>query len=118
MFSERLRTLRENSGKTQEEVSNALNIARGTYTHYELGKRKPDFDILIKLAGFFNVTTDYLLGRSDLPDSVNSKSAIHETKAYYGLDIAGLPEEAIKQVADYIELIKLKYNQDKATENK
>lgn len=57
--------LRKNKNVTQKEVANALNIPRGTYAHYELGKRSPDHSMLLNLAEYFNVSTDYLLGRAD-----------------------------------------------------
>lgn len=65
MLHKKLKMLRENSKLTQDDVARVLNIARGTYTHYEIGKRKPDYDTLCKLADFFNVSIDYLLGRTD-----------------------------------------------------
>lgn len=115
MLGIKLRLLREERGKTQDEVSNILNIARGTYAHYELGKRSPDYDTLKKLADFFGVSTDYLLDRTEKRDS--PKNGL-DTKAYHNLDIDGLPEEAIKQVEDYIEFVKQKYNPDGSLKNK
>lgn len=47
-------------------MADIFGIPRGTYAHYELGKRRPDHDMLIKFAEYYNVSTDYLLGRSDL----------------------------------------------------
>ncbi|GCL71752.1 XRE family transcriptional regulator [Paenibacillus naphthalenovorans] len=62
MFSERLSKLREKSGLTQKELANRLGIARTTYSGYESGKREPDHQTLQKIADFFDVSTDYLLG--------------------------------------------------------
>lgn len=50
---------------TQDELAGQLNIPRGTYAHYEIGKREPDNSMLLKIAEFFNVSTDYLLGRTE-----------------------------------------------------
>lgn len=49
-------------------MAEMLGITRQAYGHYESGKREPDFVTLEKLATFFNVSTDYLLGRVDNPD--------------------------------------------------
>ncbi len=59
----RLREIRERRGKTQQEMANFLKITRPAYTQYESGRREPDFNTISRLADFFGVTTDYLLGR-------------------------------------------------------
>lgn len=59
----RLRSLRKsNHNMTQAQVAKKLGVATTTYASYEQGKREPDNNTLTKLAGLFNVTTDYLLG--------------------------------------------------------
>lgn len=67
MIGDKLRELRIKKappkGLTQEEVAMALGIPRGTYAHYELNKREPDSDMIKKLADYFCVTTDEILGR-------------------------------------------------------
>lgn len=63
MLGERLRSLR--GKRTQEEVSKALGLSRARYSHYENNRVEPDTEILNKMADFFNVSTDYLLGRTD-----------------------------------------------------
>ena len=65
MFSTRLTQLREERGLTKKEVAEQLNIDQTTYGKYELSKRQPDYDTLQKLATFFDVSTDFLLGRTD-----------------------------------------------------
>ncbi len=106
MLSNVIRQLREKAGLTQSEMARFLEIDRTTYTKYESGKSRPDTNMLQKIAEKFEVSTDYLLGRS------NEKEVKYETKAYHNISVEGLPDEAIKQVEDYIELIKLKYNPD------
>lgn len=58
---ERLKELRKKKGFTQQDVAEALNVERATYAQYELGKRSPNNDMLIKLAKFYGVTVDYIL---------------------------------------------------------
>lgn len=48
---------------TQEEFAKLLNINYETYRSYELKKRKPSIDVLIKIANYFNISLDYLVGR-------------------------------------------------------
>ncbi len=115
MLTERLIQLREEKKLTKKEVAEYLKIDQSTYGKYELGKREPDYEILVKLGDFFEVTTDYLLGRTDMRNTAKSS---HETKAYHNLDVAGLPNEAIKQVEDYIEFVKQKYNPDGSLKKK
>ncbi len=61
----RLRELRDLRGLTQSDVSSQIGIAQNTYSQYETGKREPDMATLVKLANYFGVSVDYLLGRSD-----------------------------------------------------
>lgn len=65
MFNEKLRQLRKERKITQKELSNILGIAQTTYAGYETGRYEPDFKILVVIADFFKVSTDYLLGRYD-----------------------------------------------------
>lgn len=59
-----LRVLRKELGLTQKEISLVLCLPRGTYVHYELGKRAPDLDILMRIADLHQVSLDYLTGYS------------------------------------------------------
>lgn len=118
MLSIRLRLLREEKKLTQKEMADIFNMSDARYNQYETGKRSPDYDTLKLFADFFDVTTDYLLGRTDIRNSYTDDKTSIPTKAYHNLDASGLPDEAIKQVQDYIELIKLKYNPDGSLKKK
>lgn len=67
MVYKRIRDLREDNNYTQKELSKILNCSQQVYSNYELGQRDIPTDILIKLAKFYNVSTDYILGISDKP---------------------------------------------------
>lgn len=69
LLGKRLIQLRKDRNLTQEKLSEYLNISRATYAQYELGRRQPDYETLEIIANFFNVTTDYLLGRTNIPNS-------------------------------------------------
>lgn len=72
-FHNIFKQLRMASGLTQAEFSKKIGISRSTIGMYETGAREPDFETLEKIADFFNVDIDYLLGRTDkttlLPES-------------------------------------------------
>ncbi|MBQ8144124.1 MAG: helix-turn-helix transcriptional regulator [Butyricicoccus sp.] len=63
MHFERLRDLREDHNLTQKEIAAVLDIDQRVYSTYETGKREIPVHHLIKLADYYHVTTDYLLGR-------------------------------------------------------
>lgn len=68
IFAERLRFLREELGVNQTEIANRAGISRQSVTQYERGSRVPDIKTLRNLAVVFGVTSDYLVGLSDIPD--------------------------------------------------
>ena len=61
----KLKELREENNLKQIEVANYLNIKQNSYSQYESEKRQLPIDVLIKLAKFYNVSTDYILGLED-----------------------------------------------------
>lgn len=74
MLTERLAQLRKQYKKTQQDVAAYLGITRPAYTNYESGTREPDNETLQKLADYFDVNTDYLLGRSNDPSPLHKLS--------------------------------------------
>ena len=58
----RLKELREDNKVSQKEIAKVLNIKQNTYSQYETGKRQLPVDVLIELARYYGVTTDYILG--------------------------------------------------------
>lgn len=66
MFRTRLRELRENAGyKSQQSFADAFGVAQSTVGGWEAGKREPNYATTLKLADFFHVSVDYLLGQTD-----------------------------------------------------
>ncbi len=61
-FGEKLKTMRKEAGMTQKDLADRLGITKSVVSYYELQERTPSPDVLIRLAGIFHVTTDYLLG--------------------------------------------------------
>lgn len=63
----RLRDLREDRDLTQTELVRLLGMHKTTYTNYEQGKREPPFELMIRMARFYNVSLDYLAGLTNEP---------------------------------------------------
>ena len=66
----RLKELRESKGLTQKEVAEIIGYSEISYARYEKGEREPDITTLCKLAEYFNVTVDYLIGRDNLKNLI------------------------------------------------
>ncbi|MBR3624704.1 MAG: helix-turn-helix transcriptional regulator [Selenomonadaceae bacterium] len=60
---EKLRELRLRDKLTQDDVVQRFSMSRSAYSLYENGKRRPSFELLVQFANFYDVSTDYLLGR-------------------------------------------------------
>lgn len=58
-------------GLTQRELARILNISHSTLAMYELGKREPDFETIIRIADYFHVSVDYLLDRTDVTKNID-----------------------------------------------
>ena len=64
----KLKELRKSRGITQVRLSIELNMSQNTVSRYESGKREAGYKELIAIADYFNVSIDYLLGRTDIPE--------------------------------------------------
>ena len=64
----RLKELRKQKKLTQLKLAMDLNLSQNTISRYETGEREASYNELIKIADYFNVSVDYLLGRTDIPD--------------------------------------------------
>ena len=63
----RLKELRKKKGISQLKLATDLNTTQNTISRYETGEREPGIDELIKIADYFNVSVDYLIGRTENP---------------------------------------------------
>lgn len=124
-YGERLKKLRESKKLSQQQLAEKLNINRSTYARYELGQTQPDFETLEKLADFFEVSTDYLLGRTDektVKVNVAGKeieltekefNVFKELKKYQLAfhDLQSDPEKKVKQLIKMWEVIKMELDE-------
>lgn len=83
MLNENIRALRQSFGWSQVELAKRLSITKQTVSNWENDNIQPSIDMLVRLAGVFNVTTDYLLGLDNIPR----------------LDIGGVPPQAVAHIA-------------------
>lgn len=72
MLGDRIKDLRKKTGKTQEEVAKSVDMSRPAYSHIENNRNEPDGETLKKIAAYYGVTTDYLLGH-DVPKWATDK---------------------------------------------
>ena len=94
-FTTKLKLLRLERGKTQEEVADELGISRGCLANYETGKRTPDGDMLKKLAKVLGVSVDFMITYSDVRNvTLNEEELKVYTKA----------NEKLKEYGDIINL--------------
>ena len=70
MFQVRLKQLRENANYSQYSFANEIGVAQSTVGMWESGMREPNYKTTQKIADFFNVSIDYLLGKSDIQNFV------------------------------------------------
>ena len=63
---ENICSLRIDNGYTQQQIADYLNVKQNTYSQYEVGTLNYSVDTLMKLADFYHVSVDYLLGRTDV----------------------------------------------------
>ena len=105
MIIERLKKLRKEGKLTQKDIATFLNISQPAYQQFESGKKKMNLETMEKLADYFNVSTDYLLGKTDFPDpdlEVDIDNAINNSVAYDGKPITDNDREIIKNfLKDY-----------------
>ncbi len=105
-FGDRLRHLRRVSKMTQRELAHANGLGESTVSMYEQGKREPDFEILEKLAEYFNVDLNYLLGRIDTAEFKPVERNLPKIRnvPLYGHIPAGVPFEAIQNDLGEVEV--------------
>lgn len=111
-FGERLRQLRLDKELTQEELANKFGLHKTRISQYELNKRQADDELKKKFAEYFNVSVDYLIGKTNIKES--AEELLKDKRATIALHNDNgindeLPEEARKEIENFIEYVKQKY---------
>lgn len=112
-FARRIREQREKRGISQNEMAIILNIKETAYQHYEYGRVKPKVETLTKMAEFFEVSTDFLLGLTDNNETKRSKFEDNIKKSISTILRAERKKIGItqKQMADQLNLGYTTYQQ-------
>lgn len=83
---ERLKELRKQSGYLQKDIADYLNISKSAYGYYEQGRNEPDIQTIVKLASYYNVSTDYLLCKTDIENNSLTSKESNILRLYRELD--------------------------------
>lgn len=116
-FCDRLKQVRIEKKLSREDLAGKIGVSYSAIAKYETGKREPDYDTLVKLSDFFNVTVDYLLGKSRNPNLTEKdekdiakrmakiRKDLEEGTGEDGLNFMGEPmnEEAIESLLEALE---------------
>ena len=104
MFAERLKQLRKSSGITQEQLAAIIGVERSSIGKYE-GRSQtiPSDDVKYRIAEYFGVTVDYLMGYTDSPNPSLANPQYTETENALIKDFRALNEEGQQKVIEYIE---------------
>ena len=104
-----LANLRKEKELGQKEMASLLNLSVGTISNYENGVHSPDLETLCKLADFFGVTTDYLLGRTEYrcpPEILNSYVALDYTAQALVNTVLSLDAGTQATIVDFVKYMK------------
>ena len=91
-MGEKLKSLRIEKNLTQKQVADRIGLAISAVSSYESGTRYPSYDVLVKLARIFHVSTDYLLGITDERN----------------IDVTGLSDNEIELVSQLVDMLRNK----------
>lgn len=106
MIGERIKELRKSKKMSQSELGKFIGVSQTTVTAWENGRAEPSSSYVTKLATFFNVSTDYLLGRDPKEDALKTADKNVQLIAAH-IDDGTTPEE-MNDILTYIDFIKSK----------
>ncbi|MEK5332702.1 helix-turn-helix domain-containing protein [Lysinibacillus sp. FSL W8-0992] len=112
MLGKKLKNLR--GKRTQEEIAKAVGLSRARYAHYENDIREPDLETLERFADFFDVSIDYLLGRTEKQNLTHQEPEDADFQAFannpelqkFYKELPYSKEEAVKRLRDIWEILK------------
>lgn len=115
----RVKELRKAKGYSQEKLASKLNVHQTAISQWETGRTLPDMDVADSMARLFNVTLDYLLGRTDEASPVPSPDATSDEAlmfALWGNDNKDITPEMIADVRKFAQFIR-ETKKDEANDN-
>lgn len=105
-FGERLKALRISSKLKQEDLAKKINISKSAIGMYERNEREPSYEILEKIASFFEVSIDFLLTGNEIKTEKNKGNL-------FFFDMEGLDDEEIEDIKRHIDYVKWKSEQER-----
>jgi len=93
-MGDKLKSLRTDKKMTQKQVADRIGLAISAVSSYESGTRYPSYDVLVRLAHIFRVSTDYLLGMTDKRN----------------IDVTGLDDDEIELISQLVDKLKKREN--------
>lgn len=116
-LGQRLKYLRNKRRLQQWQVADRLGLGRSTYNQYENDKREPDVELLARIAEFYGVSADFLLGLSDDPSPRRElEEKIAQMSNHRSDDpLSELPEDARKSLEEFIRKMVEKYGTKRGT---
>lgn len=130
MFTSRLKDLRNEKGLTQKELAENLNLTHSTISKYERGDLEPSNDVLLSISNFFDVTVDFLLGKSNdryYGTGLARPEAIDAAEDLYRVDpdmliqmcrATNLPEQERQKIKEYSAFLIEKFLREKTEKEK
>ena len=106
-FKYRLRDLREKEGISGAKLGEILEVGKSTVSMWENGKNYPTASMLQKIAKYFNVSTDYLLGKTDIKNELLTSITLDEFEVAFHGEVKDLTPEAKEKILEYARLLKL-----------
>ena len=97
-FAQILSELRRTAGLSQRKAAADLNISQALLSHYENGAREPGLNFVCRVCDYYNVTADYLLGRSPNPDGVDRGADIARVFIAEMRSLANKTESALEEL--------------------
>ncbi len=125
-FAQRIRELRLEHGMTQEDVARWIGVSRGCMANYETGKRRPDALIVRRLSKLLGVSTDFLLGVTQIRSYTLSETVMNdfaqawdETEKYGDvLHLGEMDSVSRMEILDYYEYLKQHPRRKRASSKK
>lgn len=102
MIGKRLKELRRNKAITQIGLAHALNVACGTIGNWEVDARDPDLSMLLKIAEYFNVSVDYLLGREDYFGNRYQNDGLKESMSSQESELISVFRSLLPEMQDFV----------------
>lgn len=112
IFGKRVKELRNKKGLSQDRVAQAIGISRSRYSHYENNRVEPDIELIRKIANYYDVKVDYLIGRTEIEND-NENDELEkilddpDTQLMFN-DWKNMSEEERKEAINMIKYIKFK----------